>query len=241
MEGHSPSHERRRRWIRAGCWLLVAVVAIVGGPLGLLLRSARGKHRAVQALRDRGASVRDRAAQLVDHQIERHPFLPDLWVEVALVDLGDLDIGDDDLAWLEEFPDLETLVLRNTNVTDRGMLCLKQLPRLTYLDLHGTKISDATLALIGEERDLQDLDLGDTQVTAAGIEQLSQLDRLRSLDLSGTKATEAALTSLAELPELQWVDLANVNIDRRTVEAWRESHPHVVVSADGDKAPLLAR
>lgn len=236
MEGQSSTRERRRRWIRLSCWLMVAVVAIVGGPLGLLLRSARGKHRAVQALRDRGALVEYRDLQ-PDHQIERHPLLPDLWVEVAVVDLGDRDIGDDELAWLKQFGDLETLVLRNTRVTDRGMSCLSDLPRLTYLDLHGTQISDATLALVGAERDLQDLDLGETQITDAGVGRLAQLERLRSLDLSGTKISAAALAILAKLPQLQWLGLANVAIDSAAIGDWAKSRSQVVVSS-GDDAPL---
>lgn len=235
MEGLSSVRERRRRWIRVSCWLLVAVVAIVGGPLGLLLRSARGKHRAVQALRDRGGSVEYRELQ-PGRQIERHPLLPDLWVEVAVVDLGDRDIGDDELAWLNQFDDLETLVLRNTRVTDGGMSCLANLPRLTYLDLHGTRISDATLALVGAEHDLQDLDLGETQITDAGVGHLRQLTRLRSLDLSGTKVSEAALASLAKLPQLQWLGLANVAIDSAAIGDWAKAHAQVVVS--GGDEPL---
>ncbi|OYV85571.1 MAG: hypothetical protein B7Z73_13310, partial [Planctomycetia bacterium 21-64-5] len=57
MDGQSKLRERRRRWIRLSCWLLVALVVVAGGPLGLLIRSARGKHRAVLALRERGAAV----------------------------------------------------------------------------------------------------------------------------------------------------------------------------------------
>lgn len=243
MEGQSAARERRRRWIRVSCWVMVAVVAIVGGPLGLLIRSARGKHRAVQALRERGASVEYRQgdARMPGHQVERHPLIPDLWVEVAVVDLGDRDIGDNELAWLDELPDLETLVLRNTRVTDRGMSCLAHLPRLTYLDLHGTRISDATVVLVGDERHLQDLDLGETQISDAGIEHLSQLERLRSLDLSGTKITELALTTLSALPKLKWLGLANVAIAPATIEAWSQSHPQVAVSAARDEASLLAR
>jgi hypothetical protein len=56
--------------------------------------------------------------------------------------------ADDDLAQLSQWPGLpevSSLDLEGTNVTDTGLEHLKELPRLRYLDLSRTKISDAGL------------------------------------------------------------------------------------------------
>lgn len=246
-DGQREPRDRRRRWIRVCCWLSVALVAMVGGPLGLLIRAATGQHRAVMALRQRGAVVayRDDPPPLADPPavVDDDAFLRDFLVDVSVVDLGGANLGDADLAWLKAFPHLETLVLRETHVTDVGLQCLGWLAELKYLDLHGTQIGDKTLELVSAQGELQDLDLGETQVTDAGLAKLSGLARLRSLDLSGTRVTEIGVGHLDRLTRLQWLGMEGTNVRLAFLDDWAKTHPQTVVScgaAAAEQPPLLA-
>jgi hypothetical protein len=246
-DGQREPRHRRRHWIRVCCWLSVAVVAIVGGPLGLLIRAATGQHRAVMALRQRGAAVayRNEPPPPGDPPavVDDDAFLRDFLVDVSVVDLGGTNIGDADLAWLEAFPHLETLVLRETRVTDVGLQCLGWLAELKYLDLHGTQIGDKTLELVAQQSELQDLDLGETQVTNVGLAQLSGLARLRSLDLSGTRVTEIGVGHLDPLAQLQWLGMEGTGVRVAFLDGWIKAHSQTVVSrgaATVEQPPLLA-
>lgn len=107
---------------------------------------------------------------------------------------------------------LETLVLRNTSVTDAELKHLKGLAFLRVLDLTNTPATDAGLAHFKGLTSLQNLDLENTQVTDAGLEHLKGLTNLGSLDLFGTQVTGPGLANLKGLAHLQFLDLNNTQV-----------------------------
>ena len=54
--------------------------------------------------------------------------------------------SDDDLVDLKELKGLQTLILRDTRVTDAGLAHLKDLKGLKFLDLERTRVTDAGIA-----------------------------------------------------------------------------------------------
>ncbi len=94
---------------------------------------------------------------------------------VAIPPLQDAELRDD-LAHLEElsWQGRQTLDLRETQVSDQGLVHLSRL------------------------RGLQELDLRQTEVTDAGLEYLKVLAKLRHLNLKGTQVSDEAVEKLQQ-------------------------------------------
>jgi hypothetical protein len=94
---------------------------------------------------------------------------------VAIPPLQDAELRDD-LAHLEElsWQGRQTLDLRETQVSNRGLVHLSRL------------------------RGLQELDLRQTEVTDAGLEYLKVLTKLRYLNLKGTQVSDEAVEKLQQ-------------------------------------------
>ncbi len=127
-------------------------------------------------------------------------------------------LTDDAFAFLADNPDLTSLRLANTGVSERllkhivglknlktldisnvrdltgkGMKEAAYLPVLEELVLQGTQFSNASVAVLSACQNLQQLNLRSTAVTDAGLEHLQSLSRLTSLFISGTKVTDKAI------------------------------------------------
>jgi internalin A len=82
------------------------------------------------------------------------------------------------------------LGLRNTRVTDAGLLHLAQLTELKTLDLGDTRIAGAGFVHMVELLRVEQLVLRNTPVTDASVGNLGRLTGLRDLDLAWTRLTE---------------------------------------------------
>jgi hypothetical protein len=91
--------------------------------------------------------------------------------EVIGIDLSGSGITDSDISRLklEWLPDVRTLDLRGTKVTDAGLASLRKLPKLRTLDLEGLSVTDAGLASLGQLDDLLSLNVARTAVTEEGL------------------------------------------------------------------------
>jgi Leucine-rich repeat (LRR) protein len=132
-------------------------------------------------------------------------------------------VTDSDLRDLAELPNLRSLNLSLTRITDHGMMELRNAPgivdldlqyaeqvtdegvsairgwkRLRRLNLRGTKITDMTL---GHLAGMSTLDIGFVQFTDSGLENLVLLPSLKELTIGGNKLTDAGLRFLRQLPQ----------------------------------------
>ena len=71
-------------------------------------------------------------------------------------------------------PNTQILDLSNTQITDAGLVHLKELTKLEELYLVGTNVTDDGLVHLKEMNNLQKLSLKFTKVTDAGIAELKQ-------------------------------------------------------------------
>lgn len=142
-------------------------------------------------------------------------------------------VGDADLRHLSELPDLTTLDLALTHITDQGMLELKSLPgiadlnlyyaeyvtdegvaaikdwkKLKRLNLHGTKVSDTALEHVAGIAALESLNVGSTLMTDVGLERLTVLPNLKELTMGGNELGDAGLQALRQMPGLTYLDLS---------------------------------
>src|SRR5580704_3793243 len=142
-------------------------------------------------------------------------------------------VTDTDLRRLSQYPELTTLDLSLTHITDEGMAELKNLRNVTdlnlyyaeyvtdqgvasiknwkklkHLNLHGTKSSDTALEHIAGITSLESLDVGSTLMTDVGLERLATLTNLKELTMGGNELGDAGLQALRQLPTLTYLDLS---------------------------------
>jgi Leucine-rich repeat (LRR) protein len=121
---------------------------------------------------------------------------------------GCRNVTDAGLVRLRELPNLEVLTLSNTAVTDAGMIHLTGSTRLRELRLFGcSNVGDAGVTPLRLLPGLQLLELSRTGVTDAGMARLAGLPELRVLELAGTKVTDYGLTRLPAFPRLAELNL----------------------------------
>jgi hypothetical protein len=132
---------------------LIALVLVVGGWLGWIVRGARVQREAVAGIQKAGGSVR------YDWQIvEGHWIRGKLWAPRWLVDLIGIDYfghvtgvdfrrdaTDEKLALVTRLDRVERLHSAGDRVTDAGLVHLEGLTNISFLDLQNTRVSDAGL------------------------------------------------------------------------------------------------
>jgi len=108
--------------------------------------------------------------------------------------------------------ELETLNLRNTNVTSAISPLLSALPLLHTLDLTATKVDNQLITSLSSCFNLVKLNLSHTQVDDEGMISLS-VPRLNMLTLDGTGVTINSVNRmLPKCPSLSWIRNASNNI-----------------------------
>jgi internalin A len=142
-------------------------------------------------------------------------------------------VNDSDLHRLNLFPDLTTLDLSLTHITDEGMQEIKTLKSITDLSLYfdqyvtdegvaaiqnwkklkrlnlqGTKAGDSALEHIAGITALETLNVGSTLMTDVGLERLTSLPNLTELTMGGNELGDAGLQALRQMPGLTYLDLS---------------------------------
>jgi hypothetical protein len=114
--------------------------------------------------------------------------------------LGETEIGDDEvIAVVARLPNVEQLILSETDVTDRSLGAVAQLKHLSTLRLQNTRITDAGLARL-RGLPLTDLDVGLTLVTDKSAPLLAEMQIASELKLPGEWPQESIARLQARLP-----------------------------------------
>jgi hypothetical protein len=199
--------------------LLLVLVLALGSGLGWLAHKARTQRWAVAQIKRLGGSViydfQEVTGVPSDKMEPRGPrwlrglIGDELFQEVAQVNLSGLDLRGVDLAWLESFPELQTLNLICAEIGDTGLarLCRLKLKRLRVLWLADCGISDSGLACLAGFDRLENLEVSYNPVTDAGLNNLRHLGNLETLSLVHTPIDGSGLAYLKGLRRLKFVDL----------------------------------
>lgn len=126
--------------------------------------------------------------------------------------LGQLPIGDDEIAFVENLIRLRRLEIPNASVADAGLRHLQRLQQLEYLNLMNNCITGTGFAELDSLVQLQRLDLGGTPLSDQGLEFIATYENLSMLNLCRTKITDDGLTSLKRLPKLTWLILSGTAV-----------------------------
>jgi formylglycine-generating enzyme required for sulfatase activity/S1-C subfamily serine protease len=156
-----------------------------------------------------GGSVRVRAAgQTTTTLISQVDALPPGKFAVTELRLGALKrLTDADLSLARGLPEVESLHLNGTGITDAGLANLEGLTALVHINLNGSpQLTDQALLHLGKITSLEALQLNSTGTTDAGLGHLKNLKSLRQLSLAGVPGVHgpgfAQLIGLSELRDL---------------------------------------
>ena len=187
------------RWYQYSLRSLFIFVTLVCIAFGLYIGPKNRRHQAVVAIEKAGGIVAYADAPGDEWWFKRtlRQYLPRDWFdEVDRIHINNYEKADEHVfAALEQFNELKSLDLRNTRITDAGLIHLKGLTGL-LLDLSVTQITDAGLIHLKGLTGLQVLHLDGTQITDAGLIHLKGLTGLQELDLHNRQITDAGLAQL---------------------------------------------
>lgn len=98
--------------------------------------------------------------------------LKPLMGQITWLDLSGLEVTDDALITLSEFPHITRLKLQNTDIGDETLAHIRDFQHLEYLNLYATEVTDAGLSHLYSITSLRSLYLWQTHVTGEGVELL---------------------------------------------------------------------
>ena len=170
-----------------------------------------GEKRLV-SLRDQGVKVMRLAAEnpLLEINMSYRSDLPDNFLrqldpvadQIAYLNLGKTNVGDEMLSNLSRFKHLVRLYLDRSAITDVGLQYVNGLPYLEYLNLYGSAITDDGLSQLDNLPELKEIYLWQTKVTDEGIKELTT--RYPQLMVStGLSATEIGSVIALQPPVIQ--------------------------------------
>ena len=206
-----------RRWLRVslrGALLLLTVLCVL---LGIKASRVHRQKLSVARVQELGGLV------AFDHDMRAgtwssQPSGPPLWLTNILGEewfrkfvLINFDEGsdptDDDLALLQDLPDVREITLFDRNrITDEGLVHLGRLKHLEKLPLHGTGVRGPGLRHFTSQK-LTLITLQDTPFTDEGMVYLANKASLQYLNLSGTEITDDGLSALVNLPSLTRLEI----------------------------------
>lgn len=166
---------------------------------GILRSSWQGKINSLKTLELCYSCVKD--GQLT--QFSNLSSLQELNLDSCPV--GDLAIGY--LADYQVLPNLLSLDLADTNITDLGMSKIAKFTKLTRLSLFYCNISNESLLHVSKLSNLEVLNIDSRDVSDDGLRYLRKLTKLRALDVFSGRVTDTGCSHLSNISSLESLDL----------------------------------
>jgi internalin A len=198
----------KRRWFQFSLRTLLLLVAVLAVWLGWHTYRVKQQREAVLTVEEVGGLVR------YDYQWTRGgttapPNRPSWLARLVGVD---------------HVHDVVSITLaHNKSVTDADLRQLSALKNLRDLNLGWTEVSDAGLVHLKQLTRLESLYLeGCPNVTDSGIAHLAGLTNLKELAVSNTGMSNAGMVHLKNLKKLEWLELTGVPVEDDVVQYLRE-------------------
>lgn len=201
----------RRRWLRFSLRSFFLVVLVIAVSLGWMIHRARQQGIAVAALKEMGCTVSYYT------NTDRSPTVLE-WLRKLL--------GED------EHRDVDWVVGSRSQLTDAGLIHLRELTQFRHLRLDDAQVTDAGPVQLQGLTQLQNLNLNGTQVTDAGLLHLRGLTQLQYLYLSGTQVTDAGLVHLGGLTQLGYLSLDRTKVSDAGVRRFQKTLPKCRINTD---------
>jgi serine/threonine-protein kinase len=114
-------------------------------------------------------------------------------------------LKDSDLEPLKDADQLRELAIANSEITDKGLECLKKVP-LTSLNISNTKVRD--LSPLAHQLQLDSLNASKDEISDNGFQVIAGLKSLRLLKINHTRLDDAQLKKLSSLKNLRELEIS---------------------------------
>ncbi|MBP87156.1 MAG: hypothetical protein CMJ64_10630 [Planctomycetaceae bacterium] len=162
------------------------------------------------------AAHNDERARLYEERVQRLKRLGATVLtrddDVIEVNANRRRIADKDLALVSEFTQMTDLSLEETTISDAGLVHLRNLQQLEWLNLYRSRIGDQGLKEVSRLKSLQHLPIGETKVTDDGLDHLSDMKQLEYLGLRGNNVTDDGVKHVRELVRLTGLHLGETRV-----------------------------
>ncbi len=141
--------------------------------------------------------------------------------------IGRLPLTDRDLIPIGKLKKLSMLYLDGTRITDDGLKHLASCAELKRLNLGfiGPEFTGRGLSHLAKLPKLEYVHLNDNRVTDESVKTLPQLKHLRTLIVSYTELTDDSVKSLVQLKKLTHLDVRGTKITDAAVDRIRKALP----------------
>lgn len=120
-----------------------------------------------------------------------------------------------------------TAVSLRGNLDDTGFEKLKLvIPQLVTVDLSATKVTDKSVTELVHSKNLRVIRLAETEVTDASIDSLLAIRTLESINLYGTKVTDAGVSRLAAMTQLKNLYLWQTAVTPEAIKVLQDKLPN---------------
>lgn len=207
--GEKAAGRPRRRWFQFSVRSVLIAMTLFAVWFGLRMDRARRQQKAVAVLRERGSVLYESHFQgpgLSARFEKPAPWGPkwlraivgnDFFDRVRTVWLTESP-SDDDLAYLRDLPDVESLIISSNYVTGKGVEHLQGLTSLKELILGRNKLTDADLAHLEPLQELRYLNVL-CSMSDRAVESLAVLKNLEELHISNVAASSTGASAMHEL------------------------------------------
>lgn len=199
--------------------VFIAVVLLMAATVVWLVIQRQAVERTIREIRSAGGSVQIRVVHPHWYPSDK---LPEFINQLAgsrtyEVQFANKPITDADLAPLRNLPRLSWIELHTTHVQGPGLAAIAHQTGLKRLFLNSNPIEDTGLAQLRDLQQLDWLELSDTKINGDGLRHLEGLHQMRRLSLSFTHISDAALAFLVSMPALEQLHLESTPITDASV------------------------
>jgi Leucine-rich repeat (LRR) protein len=131
------------------------------------------------------------------------------------LNLDSCPVGDWSMAHFagnEVVPNLKSLDLADTNLTDAGMVHIAKFNKLTRLSLFYCNITNGGLRHVAQLKELQVLNLDSREMSDEGLCHLRDLPKLKSLDIFSGRIADSSCLHIARIRSLESLELCGGGI-----------------------------
>lgn len=121
-------------------------------------------------------------------------------------------VHDESLKLLAGQDRLRRLELSGTAVTSAGLVHLRDLTTLQYLNLCLTAVSDEGFEHLAGLTQMRRMTVCSSKVTGAGFSHLGGMTRLESINLHSSPASDAGLAAIAKLTSLRRLEIVHTDV-----------------------------
>ncbi len=151
------------------------------------------------------------------------------------LDLQDNEISVELLDAITHLPELNSLSLSTTTLTDLDLMQISKINKLTALNLTRTRITDKGCKILAGMTSLQELHISaNLQISDTGVSELKNLKNLQLLDLNHTSVTDTGIASLKLLPNLTDLILDSTHVTDGVLKTLSKMHLKKLFLGDCD-------